>query len=167
MAIMGLKEFRKINTCFRILFERARDWERDRVRTRNKGGASWQKSRTSGFKLAQSYGPGDSPFRFHNAQLRFFVLQKRFRLSWYFLSLSDFFKNASMTDWGCKVVKHSNVPSISATEVRTHGCIRFLNIIYGKYFYFEFLSQHFLLQILLICPNFLWYRAIKNVPAVN
>ena len=129
---MGLKEFRKINTCFRIFFfwtSASLDigWERDRVRTRRKGGASWQKSRTSGFKLAQSYGPGDSPFRFHNAQLRFFVLQKRFRLSWYFLSLSDFFKNASMTDWGCKVVKHSNVPSISATEVRTHGCIRFLN----------------------------------------
>ena len=48
--------------------------ERDRVRTRRNGGASWQKSRTSGFKLAQSYGLGDSPFRFYNAQLRFFVL---------------------------------------------------------------------------------------------
>ena len=34
------------------------------MRTRRNGGASWQKSRTSGFKLAQSYGLGDSPFVF-------------------------------------------------------------------------------------------------------
>ena len=38
--------------------------ERDCVRTRRNGGASWQKSRTFGFKLAQSYGLGDSPFVF-------------------------------------------------------------------------------------------------------
>ena len=79
VAIMNLKEFRKINTCFRIYLFWTSAWhdigkERDRVRTRKNGGASWQKSRTFGFKLAQSYGPGDCPFRFHNAQLRFFVL---------------------------------------------------------------------------------------------
>ena len=79
MEIMNLKEFRKINTCFRIYLFWTSAWhdigkERDRVGTRKNGGASWQKSRTFGFKLAQSYGPGDCPFRFHNAQLRFFVL---------------------------------------------------------------------------------------------
>ena len=50
------------------------------------------------------------------------------RLSWYFLSLSDFLSNISMMDWGIKVVNQSNVPCISATEVRTHGWIRFVNI---------------------------------------
>ena len=54
---------------FRIYFFWTSAWldisrERDRVRTRRNGGASWQKSRTSGFKLAQSYGLGDSPFVF-------------------------------------------------------------------------------------------------------
>ena len=66
--------------------------ERDRVRTRRNGGASWQKSRTSGFKLAQSYGLGDSPFRFLQRAIKILrSITKLSTLSWYFRSLSDFF----------------------------------------------------------------------------
>ena len=48
---------------------------------------------TSGFKLAQSYGPGDSPFYFHNAPWIFFVVWHRFRgFLGTFLALVTFFE---------------------------------------------------------------------------
>ena len=63
-----------------------------------------------------------------NALSRFYVPKQSFRVFLAtFLVLVTFFWIIAMMDWGSKVAKQSNVPFITATEVRTHGFIRFFN----------------------------------------
>ena len=131
MAIMTLKEFRKINTCFRIYLFWTSAWH-DIGRPREN---SWEwrcfvtKVTHFRFQACTELWARGLPLSFSQRATEILrPLAKVSTLSSYFLSLSDFLWNISMVDWGSKVVKQSNVPSISATEVRTHGCFRFLNV---------------------------------------
>ena len=123
---------------------------------------SW---RISGFKLAQIYGPRNSLFHFHNAPLRFSVPWHSFRvfLSTFSVLVTLKHFHDGLRKQGRKIVKRA-----------FHFCDRGKNAWLYQIFEYKvntfisnFFSWDFLLQMFLICPNFLLFPTMKDVPAVK